>query len=170
MRALVWLAIVFAVVLGHVLGDERISAAVAPLVILALWFGAPRILRSAVLLVAAAVAFAWILDGASAIVDILPCLIAGLIGWLFARSLLRGRQPLIARAISAMDGIEPLHDPAVARYAKRLTCLWATFQFVLALFGLLCVIGVHGIAMSFLPSPHAFGMLILPLDRQSPCF
>jgi len=59
------------------------------------------------------------------LLDALPALIAALVGWLFARTLRRGRRPLIARAIAAVDGPALLGDPHVARYARALTAIWA---------------------------------------------
>ena len=63
-----------------------------------------------------AAARAWRPDGADpigfgygdAVARPTPALIAALIGWMFARTLLRGRRPLIARAIVAMDGPQML--------------------------------------------------------------
>ena len=60
-------------------------------------------------------------------IDLLPALIAAFVGWLFARSLVRPRTPLIARAIAAVDGSQWLADPAVAHYARQLTRLWAVY-------------------------------------------
>jgi predicted LPLAT superfamily acyltransferase len=68
----------------------------------------------------------------SGVLDALPALVAGLVGVVFALTLRRGRTPLIARAIAAIDGVELLSDAGVARYARRLTWLWAAYQFALA--------------------------------------
>jgi hypothetical protein len=164
MRLAVWLAIIALVALGRILGDERFTAAIAPIVIVALWFGAPPTLRGAVAISAVALLVAWLADGVGLLVDALPIVIAALIGWLFARSLLGGRQPLIARAITAIDGPEPLADPAVRSYATRLTGLWAACQFLLASFGLLCVARAHWTTPNIaLPAPAVFAALILPL-------
>lgn len=64
--------------------------------------------------------------------DALPALLTSFVAWLFARTLRTGRTPLIARAIAALDGPQWLADPAVARYARRLTLVWATYLFLLA--------------------------------------
>ena len=164
MRLVVWLVIVTLLLLGRFLGDLRYTAAIAPLVIAALWFGAPVFLRGAIAAVAAALLIASLAGGVALLVGVLPCVFAALIGWLFARSLLRGRQPLIVRAIGILDGDEPLADPAVIRYATRLTCLWALCQFLLAAFGLLCAVhATWGWPNIALPAPGTFGALILPL-------
>jgi hypothetical protein len=151
------------VVLGRVSGDDRYIAAVAPLVIVVLWFAAPAVLRSAVGLSALALSAAWFVGADALLVDVLPIVIAALVGWLFARSLLGGREPLIARAIAAIDGVEPLADPEVSRYALNLTRLWAGCQFAIAAFGVLCVAHLHWAwPATTLPTPRQFA-LILPL-------
>ncbi len=162
MRAALWVIIIALAVLSRVSGDDRYIAAVAPLVVVALWFAGPRALRGAVALSAVALLGAWF-GGVALLVDVLPIVIAALIGWLFARSLLGGREALIARAIAAIDGSAPLADPAVMRYAVRLTRLWAGCQFALGAFGLLCVAHAHwGWPSWALPTPRLFA-LILPL-------
>jgi hypothetical protein len=163
MRVALWVIIIALVVVGRASGDDRYIAAVAPLVIIVLWFAAPVALRSAVALSALALFAAWLGGADALLVDVLPIVIAALVGWLFARSLLGGREPLIARAIAAIDGAEPLADPAVRRYALGLTRLWAGCQFGLAAFGLLCVAHLHWTWPSWpLPTPRQFA-LILPL-------
>lgn len=163
MRLAVWSIIIALAVAGHVLGDERYTAAIAPVVIVFLWFGAPAALRGAVVAIAAALLAAWLFGGIALLVDILPALFAALIGWFFARSLLHGRQPLIARAIAELEGPEQLADPAVRRYAKRLTQFWTACQFSLAAFGMFCVAHAYsGWPAIRLPTPGLFGALILP--------
>lgn len=72
------------------------------------------------------------LSGNALLRDALPVLLTSFVAWLFARTLRAGRTPLIARAIAALDGPQWLADPAIARYAWRLTLLWATYLFLLA--------------------------------------
>lgn len=163
MRLFIWFLIITLVALGRLLGDDRYTAAVAPIVVGALWFGVPRSLRVAIVVIASVLFGAWLAGGTGLLVDALPGTFAALVGWLFARTLLRGRQPLIARAISVIDGPGELDDPAIVRYARRLTALWALVQSVLALLGLLCAAHAHGAWPSFaFPSPTLFGGLILP--------
>jgi uncharacterized membrane protein len=95
-------------------------------------------------------------------IDLLPAAIAAFVGWLFARSLIAPRRPLIVRAIAVIDGAAWLDEIAVARYARRLTALWAAFQTLLAAFGLLCVLHARGMIAVPMPSPRAYD-LILPL-------
>lgn len=163
MRLAIWLTVVALVIVGRTLGDERYIAAVAPLVIVALWFGAPRVLRGSVAAVAAVLLATWVGGGFALLIDMLPLVIAALVGWLFARSLLRGREPLIARAIAVIDGTEPLADPAVANYARWLTSVWAGSQLLLTAFGLACIAHAHSTWPALdLPAPRTFA-LILPL-------
>lgn len=63
----------------------------------------------------------------------LPVLLPALVAALFANSLRDGHRPLIARAIAAIDGPALLADAAVARYARRLTWLWAFYLAALAM-------------------------------------
>ena len=97
--------------------------------------------------------------------DALPALIAAAIGWLFARTLARGRSPLIARAIAAIDGPQWLNDSTIAAYARRLTAVWAAWQFALAACAALVALHAHGFFANaaWLPLPRAFGWIVLPL-------
>ena len=66
-----------------------------------------------------------------------PVVFPVLVGWLFARTLRRGRVPLITRMASALheqpaDGL----DPALARYTRALTGFWAALLFALGLVNL----------------------------------
>lgn len=164
MRLAVWLILVALLAAGRILHDDRLTAGAAPLVCLALWFGAPRALRTAVALLGGSLILALLFGGARLVVELLPVGIAALIGWLFARSLAAARQPLIARAIAVMDGSAPLADAGVARYARGLTLLWAIWQFALALLGIACIAAAHGyLDAPALPEPLRFGTLVLPL-------
>lgn len=58
---------------------------------------------------------------------VLPVAITLAVCAVFAITLRRDRTPLIARAIAAVDGSQWLADPAVARYARWLTRLWAVY-------------------------------------------
>ena len=64
--------------------------------------------------VIALIVFAHQYDRSGAL-DVLPALIAALVGAVFARTLRRGRTPLIARAIAAIDGVVWLDDTVVSR-------------------------------------------------------
>ena len=157
MRALSWLVIVVLAVLGQVLRNDYLTTAIVPVALILLWLQSPRALRGAIAAVVACACAFLIAGGVGLVLEILPALIAALAAWVFARSLLLGRTPLIARAIAAMEGALPLRDPAVARYAACLTAIWAIFQGALALFGVLCVAHAHALLPSpALPPPSAF--------------
>lgn len=95
----------------------------------------------------------------------LPILIASLVAWLFARTLRRGRTPLIARAIAALDGPHWLSDPAVARHARRLTCVWAVYLALLALIvAALALLDASTVARwQRLPTAQHFGAIGIPV-------
>ncbi len=161
MRVSAWLAVITLIVIGQVLHNETVAAAAAPVALAALWLTSPHALRGAILTVAVFATVLLIAGSARWLIDALPALIAALVGWVFARSLLRGRTPLIARAIAAIDGAQRLDDVAVARYATRLTIVWALYQGALALVGALCVVRAHGgLATIALPSPGTFGAIL----------
>ncbi|UXI68709.1 xanthomonadin biosynthesis protein [Tahibacter amnicola] len=62
---------------------------------------------------------------ADAALLLLPVLINAAIAGFFARTLLPGNRPLVARAIVAIEGEERLALPGVAGYALGLTWAWA---------------------------------------------
>ena len=63
-----------------------------------------------------------------------PVLFAAFIGLGFARSLGRGRVPLVVRIMALMEGTEPAAlAPELARYGRRLTLAWALLLAALAL-------------------------------------
>lgn len=66
-----------------------------------------------------------------------PVIIPSAIAWLFGRTLLDGRMPLIEQFVRAMEqpGFEP--DAAIQRYARQLTSVWAAMLVSLALINLL---------------------------------
>ena len=112
--------------------------------------------------VIALIVFAHQYDRSGAL-DVLPALIAALVGAVFARTLRRGRTPLIARAIAAIDGVVWLDDPVVSRYARRLTCLWALYQFALAGVVAMLALQMHGwLTLPVRTTPGEFGLFWLP--------
>lgn len=66
------------------------------------------------------------------LMDALPAVINGAIAWFFGRTLMRGRQPLIAYFIATIEGRDRLELPGVARYARWLTAFWAVLLAVQA--------------------------------------
>src|SRR5262249_14874595 len=125
---------------------------------------APRAMRVALVPTLACALLLLLSRGLNALLDALPALVAALVAWLFARTLTGARRPLIARAIAALDGAAQLQDPAIARYARRLTLAWALLQTLLALIAALLAVAAAGAlpTPAWLPGPRAFGALVLP--------
>lgn len=73
-----------------------------------------------------------LLDLASVAIGVFLC-------WVFARTLLPGRQPFIARAVHVVGGLERLAQPGVAGYARGLTIAWALLFALQAALALFCV-------------------------------
>lgn len=59
--------------------------------------------------------------------DLMPAIVNAVLCLLFSRTLSAGREPLIARAIGAVEGADRLALPGVADYARHLTLAWALF-------------------------------------------
>ena len=164
MRILGWLAILALALLGRWEHSDAITAAIVPVALVFLTVVSPRALRGAIAAIAVVEAVAWGVGGIGAMIDLLPAAITAFVGWLFARSLLPARAPLIARAIAAIDGPQYLRDPAVVRYARGLTLLWARFQFALAAFCLICALHELGLFPPFaFPPARTVGMTVVPL-------
>lgn len=90
--------------------------------------------------------------------DCMPVLVNVALCLVFARTLMRGREPLIARIIEVLEGRARLALPRVAGYARALTWAWALLFGVQAL--LLALLAVcaqpHGLLATFgLASPIA---------------
>jgi uncharacterized membrane protein len=143
----------------------RIACAFAFLALLAL--SAPAALRPALAIVATLALLVLAAGGVARLLDALPALIAGFVAWLFARTLYAGRRPLIARAIAALDGEAQLDDPHTATYARRLTCLWAVYQSILALIATALAVYAASAADAVLLGPRLFGAVVLPLAVAS---
>lgn len=99
-----------------------------------LWLGALGLMAALAAVGLAALA----LDG-------VPVALNLLVAWLFGRTLRRGRQPLIAQFIEAIEGAPRLAEPGLARYARRLTVFWTGLLVAQALLlGVLLVCQVPG--------------------------
>lgn len=158
-RALGWTCVVALGIAAHLSGSDALRAACAAAVLLALLASAPGVMLPPLLLAAAIACAVYLAAGIGRVFDAVPALIAGLVAWLFARTLRNGRRPLIARAIAALDGEAQLDDPAIWRYARRLTILWALYQATLALLAALWAWR----APAALPPAHVGAALALPL-------
>ena len=98
------------------------------------------------LLAACVAALAWLARTPHATLPLLapPVVFVGLVAWLFARTLRRGRVPLITRMAAALhERPAAALDPALAAYTRALTGFWAALLFALCLVnGVLAVFGV----------------------------
>jgi uncharacterized membrane protein len=164
-RILGWLGIIALAVCAHWFDSALLRAACVPALLLLIAGSAPAPMRRPLIALAVLTALPIGFGFGDALLDTTPALIAALVGWMFARTLLRGRRPLIARAVVAMDGPQLLDDPAVARYTRRLTLIWALYQGALALVGLLLALCAWYGPQRWpvLPGPRWFGVVLLPL-------
>lgn len=132
MRSLWPLLIAYAVLalLGAVLHRPALSVIAAALLLVAL--AVPVLRRRSI-----AGALLWLVFAALLLIPTalgrvqlalagLPILILAALSWLFARTLSRGREPLIARCIRVIEGEQRLALPGVARYARGVTLYWAS--------------------------------------------
>ena len=156
-RAIGWLCVAVLAIGAHVFDNDWLRGATAFAAIGLIAVFAPASLRIALGVLAAIAAGVLIGFGTNTLLDALPALIAAFVAFLFARTLLPNRTPLIARAIVAIDGPEWLAKPHVARYARSLTAVWAIYQSLLAALALAAMYHV-----AWLPGPRVFG-IVLPI-------
>ena len=165
-RPLGWCGVAALAIGAWVLDSDALRSACAFAVIGLLGIATPRAQRAVFVAVSGAAAALVAFDGTATLLDALPILFAGIVGWFFARTLVRGRTPLIARAIAAIDGPQALEDTRTLAYARGLTRLWAGYQFLLTLLAIVVFGVAHGafagIAPGWLPNPRLFGTVILP--------
>ena len=125
-----------AAVLGH--GWLAFTAA-GLLLLLLLWPALRRGHPAAWLALPAALALLAALAGAGmTLLPLLapPVLLNAAAAWLFARSLRRGRTPLIERIARALQGPDAALSPEVLAYTRRVTAGWALLLSTLALLNL----------------------------------
>ncbi|MEP6483646.1 MAG: hypothetical protein ABJB01_04295 [Rudaea sp.] len=163
-RAVGWLCVVILAIGAHVYDSNILRGLCAMFALGLLAITTPSSLRPALIGIALIAAAILIVFDANTLFDALPALIAAFVGYLFARTLLPNRTPLIARAIVSVDGPEWLNDPAVAAYAKRLTLTWALYQTLLAAIAVAAIFHQRGFLVdaTWLPTPRVFGA-ILPI-------
>ena len=166
-RALGWLGIAALAACAHWFDSDSCRVASVFALLALIGVNAPRALRLPLALIALIALTLILVGGVNRLLDAVPALIAGLIAWIFARTLRRDRVPLIGRAIAALDGVAQLNsDPAIARYARRLTWVWAIYQIALAaIAALLAMNAAGGLSWLVTPglSPRLFGAIVLPL-------
>lgn len=130
--------------LAH-LAEARASGAVAALALGALALTvlidglAQRRAAHWLALAAAVVALAWLSRSSFALLPLLlvPPLFTALIAWCFARSLRRGRVPLVRKVVAALYGV-PADElsPRHRSYTRGLTAAWAVLLVLLTLLNL----------------------------------
>lgn len=128
--------------LGGVLHRPELGFAAIVLLLVAL--GVPALQRrsasgiAAWLLVAALMLIPALAGRVQLALSGLPILILAGLCFFFARTLTRGREPLIARCVRVIEGDHRVALPGVARYARGVTVYWA------------CVVGLQALALMFL--------------------
>ncbi len=155
LRPIGWLCVAVLAIGAHLFDNDWLRGATAFAAIGLIALFAPASLRTALGLLALIAAAVLVAFGTSTLLDALPALIAAFVAFLFARTLLPARTPLIARAIVAIDGPEWLAHPHVARYARFLTATWALYQTLLASLALAALFHV-----TWLPEPRMFGVIV----------
>lgn len=85
-------------------------------------------------------------DVARSALDALAIPINAAIGWIFARTLRSGHEPLIAQMVRQIEGPLRLQEPGVAGYARALTTVWAVVLLGQAAALLLIWLLLHGVA------------------------
>lgn len=78
-----------------------------------------------------------------ALMDTVAVLVNALVGWFFARTLRRGREPLLVRLVADMEGAAYLAQPGVRAYVSTLTRVWAAVMLAQALLLGLCWLALH---------------------------
>ena len=67
----------------------------------------------------------------------LPVLFLAAIGWMFARTLARGAEPLVTRLVRVIEGEARVNLPGVRGYTRGVTLFWASLLAAMALLSLL---------------------------------
>ena len=113
-------------------------AALAAYIVTSLWFRHPlRWLAPP----AAGVAVHWLAPPAAWVLFLPPILINLALGWVFGRTLVRGRLPLIAR-FALME--QPALNPELEAYSRKLTWVWTLlFMAAAAVSSVLALSGDH---------------------------
>ena len=150
-----WLCVAVLAIGAHLYDNDGLRGATAFAAIGLIALFAPASLRIALGVLAMIAAGVLAAFGTSTLFDALPALICAFVAFLFARTLLPNRTPLIAKAIVVIDGPEWLAKPHVARYARSLTITWAVYQTLLAALAFAAMFHV-----AWLPGPRAFGFIL----------
>ncbi len=141
--------------------ESGLLAALAALDMLVFLWAEPLVRRRAWAwggLLLAVAGLVWLSGSRWALLPLLlaPPLFLAMFAWVFARTLLPGRVPLITRLVAALDGSTPQTlAPDLYRYSRRLSLLWAVALGLLAAFNL-------GLAMVAVPRGILPGLGITP--------
>lgn len=103
----------------------------------------------------------------------LPVVFLSAASWLFARTLRRGEEPLIARFIRMIEGDARLELPGVRGYARGATMYWAALLAAMALLSLLialCAQPGGWLAMLGVPAPFAMRGSLLAWYPEAGCW
>lgn len=68
---------------------------------------------------------------------VLPVVFLAAIAWMFARTLMRGREPLVTRCVRVIEGEGRVNLPGVRGYTRGVTLFWACLLAAMALLSLL---------------------------------
>jgi len=162
-RAVGWLCVVMLAVGAHWYDSDILRGACAFSALALLAITAPSSLRISLAVVATVALLIVLVLGSSVFFDVLPALIAAFVAYLFGRTLLPGRRPLIARAIVSIDGPQWLDDPGVVLYARRLTWVWTIYQSLLTIIAMCAVLAQRGFFPTLfgsMPGPRMFGAVL----------
>lgn len=103
----------------------------------------------------------------------LPVVFLSAASWLFARTLRRGEEPLVARFVRMIEGEARLDLPGVRAYARGATLYWAALLAALALLSLLialCAQPGGWLAMLDVPVPFAVSGSLLAWYPEAGCW
>lgn len=67
-----------------------------------------------------------------AVMDTLAVIINAAVGWVFARTLWHGREPLITQVVRRITSAAHLEEPGVRSYTRTLTAVWAAILWLQA--------------------------------------
>lgn len=86
---------------------------------------------------------AWLLDAVAPLLDTLAVAINAGVGWLFARTLRPGAEPLVTAMARLVGGRAHIEEPGVRGYTRALTAAWAIIMWGQALVLALVWLALH---------------------------
>lgn len=161
MRTLAWLLVVLLAMAGRWRRDDVLSLAALGLALILFFWLAPRALRPSVAGLAGAIVALFLFFGAEVALAAAPALFCAFVAWMFARSLLARRRPLIGRAMVAVDGESIASQPVMIAYARRLTLVWAVWLGLWAAAAALPLLLDYGAIMRLVTLAMPFAVALL---------